>query len=237
MKKSMVLFLLLVIFFVTACAPQEAATSLPVTEPAVSSLTDTPVAVPPSEVDLPAAWSQYANSIFGLSFEYPPDWFGPDEYVSNQTLRVAIGSDTVYPYGTDRTEQIYEVSNSYYITIQFTRNDQNQVWNETYQSLISMQDGESISDARSLVIRVRELNLGSFTGFEYITTLSDTAQTEPVYIRQVILFDDQSNILTIMGSPNNVEISEGTGWREAYENVDLANLDLFHQIVDSLTVD
>lgn len=184
-----------------------------------------------------ADWKSYANSAFGLGFRYPSSWFGPDEYVSEQSLRVEIGSDVVYPYGTDSMEQIYEIKNSYYVLIQYSKNDQNQVWKDTYQSLLNLQDGESLSDARSLIIRVRQLKVGRFDGIEYISTLSETAQTEPVYARQVILFDEQSNVLTIMGTPNNVEIGDGMEWREAYKMVDEANLMLFRQIVESLRVE
>ena len=182
-------------------------------------------------------WKSYANSAFELGFQYPSSWFGPDEYVSDQSLRVEVGSDVVYPYGTDRLEQIYESKNSYYVLIQYSKNDQNQVWKDTYQSLLNLEDGESLSDARSLVIRVRQLNIGRFDGVEYISTLSETAQTEPVYVRQVILFDEQSNLLSVMGTPNNVEISDGMEWRDAYKMVDEANLMLFRQIVESITIE
>jgi len=184
-----------------------------------------------------AGLKSYTNGAFGLEFQYPSSWFGPDEYVSDQNLRVEVGSDKVYPYGTDRTEPIYQTRNSYYVLIQYSKNDQNQVWDDTYQSLLNLQDGESLSDARSLVIRVRQLKVGRFNGIEYISTLSETAQTEPVYARQVILFDEQSNVLTVMGTPNNVEISDNMEWRDAYQMVDEANLILFRQIVESITVE
>ena len=71
----------------------------------------------------------------------------------------------------------------------------------------------------------------------YISTLSETAQTDPVYIRQVILIDGQSNLLTIMGTPNNVEISSGASWRDVYQAIDEANLAAFHKIVESITVE
>jgi hypothetical protein len=91
-------------------------------------------------------------------------------------------------------------------------------------------------DARSLTIRVRQLELGPFKGFEYIATLSETAQTEPFYTREVLLVDEQTNdLLTITGSPNNVAV--GADWREAYRLVDEANLSLFNQIVESITVE
>ena len=184
-----------------------------------------------------AGLKSYTNSAFGLGFQYPSSWFGPDEYISDQSLRVEIGSDVVYPYGTDRLEQIYESKNSYYVLIQYSKNDQNQYWKDTYQSLLNLEDGESLSDARSLVIRVRQLNIGRFDGMEYISTLSATAQTEPVYVRQVILFDEQSNVLTVMGTPNNVEIGDSMEWHDAYKMVDEANQMLFYQIVESIVVE
>jgi hypothetical protein len=188
-------------------------------------------------VDQSANWKPYTNSAFGLSFQFPSTWYGPDEYVSDHTLRVSTGSDIVYPYGTDRTEQIYQIQDSYYVVIQYSQNDQNQYWRDIYQSLVSLPDGESLSDGRGLLIKVRQLTLGRFQGIEYISTLSETAQTEPVYSRQVILFDDQSNLLTIAGSPNNVESGSGPAWRAAFQRVDQAYQLLFHEIVESIVIE
>ena len=176
------------------------------------------------------------NSAFGFGFQYPSSWFGPEEYVSDDTLRVEVGSDKVYPYG-EPPEQPSEVKNSYNVVIQYTKNNQNQYWTDTYQSLVNLKDGEFFSDGRSLVIRVGPLQLGRFEGIEYISTLSDTAQTEPVYTRNVILMDDQSNLLTVMGQPINVEVSDGAKWRDVYRMIDEANLVIFHDIVESITVE
>ena len=100
-----------------------------------------------------------------------------------------------------------------------------------------MKDGESLSDTRNLTIRVRQLDIGRFKGFEYISTLSETAQTDHVYAREVILFDEQTNdLLTIMGQPNNVEVSNGTNWRVVYQSIDDANLSSFHKIVETITI-
>jgi hypothetical protein len=81
------------------------------------------------------------------------------------------------------------------------------------------------------------VTVGRFNGFEFISTLSESAQTEPVYIRQVILFDDQSNSLSIMGSPNNVEVADGANWRDVYQMVDEENVNIFHGIVESIVVE
>jgi hypothetical protein len=223
MKNTLSLFLVMFIFAISACAPQLTATPLPV----ATEAPQTPV------TEMPAGKS-YANSGFGFGFQFPSSWFGPEEYISEQTLRVEVGSDKVYPYGTDPMERVYDLKNSYNVVIQVSKNDQNQIWKDTYQMLVNLKDGESVSDARSLTIRVRQFSLGGFEGIEYISTLSETAQTEPVYARQVILINAQSNdVITVMGQPINVE---GANWREVYKAIDEANLTIFREMVESITV-
>jgi hypothetical protein len=234
MKKTLTLSLFTVIFTISACAPQVTATPTPL--PAVTEVTQVPVTEIPTVIDQSAIQKSYTNSAFGFGFQFPSSWFGPEEYVSDGTLRVEVGSDKVYPYG-EPPEQPSEVRNSYNVVIQYSKNDQNQYWRDTYQSLVNLKDGESLSDARSLLIRVRQINIGRFEGIEYISTLSETAQTVPVYSRNVILIDDQSNLLSIIGQPNNVEISNGASWRDVYRMIDEANLTLFHEIVESITVE
>lgn len=180
--------------------------------------------------------SRYSNSEFRISFDYPSSWFGPEEYVADRTLRVEVGSDVIYPYGTGLDERPSSIPNSYVVVIQYTENDQNPYWSEIYRSLDRLQAGETITDARSRIIKVRTLRVGRFEGVEYITTLSETAQTEPVFTRQVILFDDQSNWLTIMGTPSSVIIPPGGGWREIFQNIDAANLLYFNQLIESLVL-
>jgi hypothetical protein len=222
----------------TACAPLRPA-STTVEPPADITATAVLTAVEPVSAtpsDQPTSGNQYQNDAFGLSFRFPAGWFGPEEYVSEQTLRVEIGSDKVYPYGTDRTEQIYNQKNVYNIVIQYSKGAQNPLEDETYQALAGMKDGESFSTARSMVIKVRDVELDGFKGYEYISTLSMTASTEPVYARQITLVDGQSNLLTILGNPNNVEVSPGEDWMEIYESIDAANQAAFHQIVESISV-
>ncbi len=233
MKKTITLFLFLIVFAISACVPQVTATSIPL--PVVTEVAQTPVV----ESTQSAILKSYVNSAFGFSFQFPSSWFGPEEYISEQDLRVEIGSDKVYPYGTDPAERIYELKNSYNIVIQYSKDDQNQYLTDpAYQALLNIKDGESFSDARSLIIRVRQLEIGRFKGFEYITTLSETAQTERFYSRSVMLFDEQSNnTLTIMGQPINVEVGDGTQWRDVYQMIDEANSAVFHEIMDSIMVE
>jgi len=238
MRKTLSLFLLIIVLTINACTPLVTATPtpLPPTKPAAFIETQTPIAVSPTEVDQFPVRKQYTNNSFGLGFQYPSNWFGPDEYVSDQILRVSVGSDIVYPYGQP-PEQPSEVKNSYYVVIQYSKNDQSSYWNETYQSLISLQDGESLSGTRGMIIRVRQLELGRFKGFEYISTLSETAQTEHVYGREVILIDEQSNLLTVFGTPSNVEVSNSEEWRDVYQMIDEANLTIFHEIIETITIE
>lgn len=234
MKKTTTLFLFVMILTLNACVPSPV--TLPTVEPATSTETQIPTAILPTEADQSATWKPYTNNSFGFGFEYPSNWFGPSEYISDETLRVEVGSDTVYPYG-EQPEQPSDVKNSYNVVIQYTKNNQNPYWKDTYQSLQNLKDGESLSDTKSLIIRVRQLDLGRFKGFEYIFTLPEPARTQHVYGREVMLFDEQTNdLLTIMGQPNNVEVSSGANWRDIYQTIDETNLIFFHKIVESITV-
>ena len=241
MNKTLSVLFLLLVLSLSACVAQETETPTlaPATETtAPAATTQAPTDVLPTQVEPTPTLAQYTHTAFGFSFAYPSDWFGPDEYSVEQTLRLEIGSDVVYPYGTSREEQIYTLQDSYYIVIQYTKNNQNQVWQDTYQALVNLQDGESISDARSLTTRIRQLDLGRFAGFEYIASLSETAQTEPFYARQVILLDPLTNeMLTIMGRPSNVDISSTPDWRQAYQAVDEANYTIFKQLIESIIIE
>lgn len=232
MKKNSLLFILTLILMVSA-----ACTLAVNTNPVLPTATNVEVTqISPTATVQAATQNTYTNSQFRLSFEYPAGWFGPEEYVADQTLRVEVGSDKVYPYGTGLEERIYNLKNSYNVVIQYTKNDQNSYARDVYQSLQNLQDGESLSDARGLMIRVRQVTVGRFNGFEFISTLSDSAQTEPAYMRQVILLDDRSNSLSILGSPVNVEVAEGANWRDVYCMIDETNSSAFHDIVESITV-
>jgi hypothetical protein len=233
MNRIFLLVFFLVVAMMSSCSFSVTVPSLP-TDTNVPQMTATasPAAAAPS-TDL----KSYFNSAAGLSFQYPSSWFGPDEYVSDQMLRVEVGSDKVYPYGTGLEERLYEHKDSYYVVIQYTKNDQNQYWKDIYQSLLALQDGEELlADGHGVMIRIGEFKIGDYLGIEYISTLPIEAQTEPIYTRQVILFDGQSNLLSITGTPNNVDFSIAENWRDAYRMVDEANIEVFHQIARSVSI-
>jgi hypothetical protein len=230
MKNNIVIFLL-TLALLAACAPQPAAPQ----QPDVVVETQFTSTAPAAAADDSSTHKTYTNSQFGLGFQYPASWFGPDEYISDSVLRVAVGSDVVYPYG-EVPQQPSEVLNSYLVVLQYSKNDQNLYWKDIYQALAGLQDGESSSDGRGLIIRVRAIQSGPLKGFEYIATLSESAQSEPAYSREVILVDEQSNLITIAGRPNNVEVPSGASWRDVYKMIDEQNLPSFHQIVESITL-
>jgi hypothetical protein len=238
MKKTVTFILLMMILTLYGCAPLATATptTLLSTGTTLPVETQIPTAVSPTEVDQSTTWKLYTNNTFGFGFQYASNWFGPSESISGGTLRVEVGSDKVYPYG-ELPDHPSNVKNSYNVVIQYVKNNQNSYWKNTYQILQNLKDGESLSDAKGLIIRVRQLDLGRFKGFEYIFTLSETAQTDHVYARDVMLIDEQTNdMLTMMGQPNNVEVSNGTNWRDVYQMIDEANQIFFHKILESLTI-
>ena len=64
-------------------------------------------------------WMEYSNELIGFRYLFPAAWYGPEVNETEDSLRLVVGSDLVYPYGTDRTEQITTIPDSYYITIQY----------------------------------------------------------------------------------------------------------------------
>lgn len=203
------------------------------------------VTAPESTAEPSPGWKVITNAGFGLTLKVPADWYGPDVYELDQGVRLAVGSDKVYPYGTDPADQTYTVKNSYYVVVQYTRNAsnlslqqfrENQPWINTYLSLLDVKNGESLTGPRDHVTRVRPLKLGRFEGLEYISTLSPAAQTDLTYIRQAVLLDEHLNALTVMGTPSNVEVPDKTKWQDAYRRVDEANVDAFDGILESIAI-
>jgi hypothetical protein len=190
-------------------------------------------------------WTTYSNPTFGLSFRYPSTWYGPDVYEFKDGVRLAVGSDVVYPYGTGPEDRQPGAPNAYAVVIQYTLNTAGrtleqaraeQPWFNDILAVLDMQDGQSSTTARSLTTRVRPLTLGRFTGVEFITTLSETAQTEHFLTRSVFLMDDELNVLLITASPDNVEVDDPAAWRQAFEAVDEANRETLYELIDSLQV-
>lgn len=191
-------------------------------------------------------WIKYQDEEFGLVFYHPPGWNGPEVHRWEAGILTEVGTDTVYPYGTGLDERIYVVQDAFFFTVSYVRNlpgwdferfEANQPWVQAYVELQEIEDGESISDARSLTIRLREVELADFSGIEYISTLSETAQTMIFYSREILLLDEDLNYLRITGSPNNVAIREGEDWRPAYKRVDAENEETFHNILASVRVE
>lgn len=176
----------------------------------------------------------YSNEDFGLSFDYPVDWFGPDEYVVDNTVRIGIGSDVVTPYGGVPLEVPPFQKNAFQVVVQYTLENQNPYMNDTLAVLANLQDGEMSETGRSRLIRVRALTLGDYSGYEYIATLSESAQTEYFYVREVVLQNADGDLITIIGGPSNVAVEEGANWREVYAGIDQKYLSDFYQIIDTL---
>lgn len=247
MKKTSLLILLLILMGISACTPKATASPTPTS---ILVATDDMLTPVPSDLptdvatDMPvvtatanpsADQKQYTNDQFKFAFKYPSNWFGPDEYISDNTLRLAVGSDVVYPYG-QVPETPSNVKNSYLVVIQYTKNTANTV--DPYQTLEKMKDGESTSGARGLLTRVRALQVGRFEGFEYISTVSATAQTEYFYTRNVLLLDKQTNdLITIIAQPNNVEVPDLTKRPDVYQSIDAANLPILYKIIESITAE
>jgi hypothetical protein len=234
------------ILWLSGCAPATASVPPVATQAAAAVATTPPTVGPEPTVDPFPGWKAYANPAFGISLRFPPTWYGPDVYEFEDGVRLAVGSDVVYPYGTGPEDRQPGALDAYAVVIQYTVNSAGwtleqaraeQPWINDSLAILELQDGESSTTARSLTTRVRGLTLGRFSGVEFITTLSDTAQTERFYSRSAFLMDESGNILQIMGSPENVEVTDAANWREAFEAVDEANREIWNGLLDSIRVE
>jgi hypothetical protein len=236
--------LVVAVLGVTSCAP-----TLVAVEPTAAA-TEAEVQPPaPTKAGTPdpyPGWTTYTNATFTLSFRYPSTWFGPDVYEFEDGVRLEVGSDQVYPYGTGLEEREPGAPDAYHIVIQYTRNSAGwtpeqyraeQPWFDEMSAVIDLQDGESITTARSLTTRQRSLAVGRFTGVEFITTLPDTAQTERVYMRTALLMDEGLNVLVVNGSPENVQVADPAAWRATFEAVDTGYREIFSTLVESIQVE
>lgn len=202
--------------------------------------TDTVSNTSPTEVP---SLKTYTNQKFGLSFAYPNTWIGPEVYEYEDGVFIEIGTDTLYPYGTDRLSRAPSKANSYFVTIQYTKKPANQT-NEDYlvnspwlaqtMPVITLGDGESIFSARSQTTKIRNLEIVGFTGAEYIDTLSPEAQTEITYSRNVILMNDTYDTIRVMGSPAAVDVPQGSTWQDEYKKLEEQYLNDFRSILNSL---
>lgn len=248
-RTGLLVLALLVLTGCSAAKPDEplvVESTIPVLPTSTSEVSEPLPSATPEGSEAPGdAWVEYTNQNFQFRFSYPAAWFGPDAYESDGSLRLAIGSDVVYPYGTSREDQINTVPDSYFITIQYNQNQSNMTWDDlvnsgwitSYLELKDQPDGATSNTARSLVIRVGEVSLGSFTGLEYIFTLPDTAQTERVYGREIVAFDENLNMLRVMGTPNLVTISDESNWKADYQRVDEAYQEIFRTVVGSIVLE
>jgi hypothetical protein len=231
----------LVLSACSAAAPESTEEHIPTST--VQAMPD-PTPSPEATENPYGDWMEYINDSVGFRYLYPAAWYGPEVYETEGSMRLEVGSDMVYPYGTDRMEQVTTIPDSYYTTIQYFENIEGRTWDDfinsgwidAYLGLLELENGGSITTPRSLTIRVKEVTLGDFVGLEYIATLSDTAQTERGYLREITAFDEDLNWLRITGSPNLVVITDPENWKDDYSRVDLANLEIFTTLAESIVI-
>jgi hypothetical protein len=212
--------------------------------PAATSEGQPPAKAEPTSDPFPG-WTTYTNAAFGVSFRYPSTWFGPEVYEFEEGVRLEVGSDVVYPYGTGPEDRQPGAPNAYNVVIQYTLNPSGwtleqaraeQPWFNETLAVLDLQDGESITTARSLTTRLRGLTVNRFTGVEFSTTLPDTAQTERFHTRAAFLMDENLNVIVISGQPVHVEIADAATWGATFEALDAANEPIFRSLVESIQV-
>jgi hypothetical protein len=245
-KSTKVLIGITLLVVMTSCtAPPAVETESPVSPTTTEPSTEEPAATPEPTENPYGDWLEYKNPDYGFRFLYPDDWFGPDISDTDGFLRVEVGSDQVYPYGTSREDQITTDPDSYYVLIQYVENREGRTWDDylssgwidTYLALQEKGDGQFILTPRLVATRIGEVSLGDFSGLMYLATIPDNAQTERAYTREVVLFDSELNWLRITAFPNNVQIADLEKWKNDYARVDTANLEIFLTLLNSIEIE
>ena len=235
-----------ILLLVSSCAaPQPVETDPPVNPTTEVVPTEEPAAPPEPTQNPFGDWMEYVNEDYGFRFLYPASWFGPEVTDTDGFLRIEVGSDQVYPYGTSREDQITTLPDSFYVLIQYVENRENRSWDDfiasgwidTYLALQEKEDGQFILTPRLVATRIGAVNLGDFSGLMYLATIPDNAGTERAYSREVVLFDSELNWLRISAQPNNVQIADPEKWKNDYARVDTANLETFLTLLNSIEIE
>lgn len=246
MKRALLTILITItsLVILSSCAaPVE--TAIPTSQLADIVPTKEPTPIPEPTENPYGDWLEYRNEDYGFRFLYPAAWFGPEVHDTDGFLRIEVGSDQVYPYGTSREEQITTTPDSYYVLIQYVENRENRTWDDfinsgwidAYLELSEKQDGGFILTPRLVATRIGEVNLGEFSGLMYLATIPDNAQTERAYMREVVLFDSELNWLRISASPNMVQIADPEKWKNDYARVDTVYLETFLTLLNSIVIE
>lgn len=195
-------------------------------------------------IPTPIKWESHKNKTFAICLKYPSGWFGPEVYEYNDGFVFEVGNDRVYKYGAPLENRAYTKVDDYYITVTFARKPsdisidqykQNQPWLEQYLPLLTMKDGESRTNQAAKLTRIRTVNIGDYSGVEYISMPAETAQTEFYYRREVFLLNSRYSTFRITGSPANVRVANEANRRDNYQRVEQAYLSIFRKFVDSVS--
>ena len=237
---------IIVLLLISGCAaPTPVETESPVSPTIADDPTEEPEPTPEPTENPFGDWLEYQNEDYGFRFLYPIDWYGPEVSDTDGFLRIEVGSDQVYPYGTSREEQITSIPDSYYVLIQYVENRENRTWDDfiasgwidTHLALLDKEDGQFILTPRLVATRIGEVSLGDFSGLMYLATVPDNAQTERAYAREVVLFDSALNWLRISATPSMVQIADAENWKNDYARVDTANLEVFLTLLNSIEIE
>jgi|WetSurMetagenome_2_1015567.scaffolds.fasta_scaffold120665_3 hypothetical protein len=191
-------------------------------------------------------WKVFVDEKLGIKVYFPEDWNGPAIYVEENVIWLEIGTDNVYPYGTNLEYREIVHKNSYSIDIIYykngtgIKNTEGFKWFKhisdysVYKKLLDLPNGQTILHMKSILSKVKNYSICNYRGVEYIETLPDYMETDYYYSRQLTIINDEYSYLEIIGEPQNVDIVLDENWRDSYRGVDEAYLDIYRQIINRI---
>lgn len=191
-----------------------------------------------SAADETANWKIYRNNKFNIRLRYPLNWSEPETQEHEDGFNLVTGTNSN--------------KNSYYITFQYSKRP-NAIPIERYKSiqeavqrelkLSEQSEGESIVSAIYTLTKVKDIQIQNFSGVEFISSIPETAHTNVGsvtdwkfnnVVRKALLVNDNHDIMSIVGSPNNLDLTDGIDKKIASQRIDEDYLNEFHGFVNSV---
>ncbi|MDO8515575.1 MAG: hypothetical protein Q7S14_03680 [bacterium] len=188
--------------------------------------------------DETASWKTYKNNKFNIGLNYPVGWSKPDVEEHNNGFSLIVGTGAM--------------TNSYHITFQYAKRP-DEIPIDKYISvqwgvqreikLLELSDGESTTSEIYTLTKVRDVQLQNYKGVEFISSIPDTAGAGSITdwkfnntVRKVLLINDNYDLISIVGSPKDLDLTGGLDKKTVSQKVDGSYLNEFKKLVNSVEI-
>ncbi|OGE44161.1 hypothetical protein A3B45_01085 [Candidatus Daviesbacteria bacterium RIFCSPLOWO2_01_FULL_39_12] len=203
------------------------------------SNTSTPTAESTTNVDKVSDRKTFKSDKFNVSLNYPSNWSEAEVQEHKDGFNLAIGT--------------YSKVNSYNITFQYTKRP-NEIPLERYKNiqeavqrelgLRGRTEGDTITSAIYTLTKIRDISLQNYKGVEFISSVPESASLGSLTdwkfnstVRKVLFVNDNYDIISIVGSPNNLDLTGGLDKKTVSKEIDEDYINEFHKFIESIKIE